>query len=310
MNTLGFSILAIVLSTSIFSQGLRDHLDPEIAAIRAVVDAYISANPARLRQAFLDSMNLYTTDEKGSLRTIPFAEYLQHVTTNSNSPQEERQATIDSIDRTGNVAVAKVTTIRPHARVTDYLSLIRIDDQWKIVNKSFFVEPRNTPAFLPTAPQSASSDRPCMTQDHRRFDFMIGNWHTSDPGSGAVAATEGESAVEALLDSCIVHEHRSVSRQGKQLFDGDAFWGYDSTTKRWLLFYMDDMSHMQVYEGREEPGHLAFYRERPDPDGKLILIRIVYAPSGSSRYTQTVERSTDHGKTWLPAGVTIYQSKH
>lgn len=138
---------------------------------------------------------------------------------------------------------------------------------------------------------------------------MIGTWNTIDPGNGTGAAAEGESTVEAVLDGCIVHEHRSVSRQGKRLFDGDAYWGYDSTTKHWLLFYMDDMSHMQVYEGREENGQLAFHRERPDPDGKLILIRIVYAPEGSSRYTQTVERSGDHGTTWQPGGVTTYQSK-
>jgi Putative lumazine-binding/Protein of unknown function (DUF1579) len=310
MKALGFSILTVVLWTPIFSQGLKGHLDPEIGAIRAVADAYISADPARLREAFLPSMNLYTTDEKGSLRTISFAEFLQRVSANSDARQKERQAAIDSIDRTGNVAIVKITTIRPQARVTDYLSLVRINDQWKIVNKSFFAEPLRTSALVPGVPQAASSDRPCSGQDHRRFDFMIGSWHTSDPGTGTVAAAEGDSSVEALLDGCIVHEHRSVSRQGKRLFDGDAFWGYDSTTKRWLLFYMDDMSHMQVYEGREDPGRLAFYRERPDPDGKLILIRIVYAPAGSSRYTQSVERSADHGTTWQPGGVTTYQSKH
>jgi hypothetical protein len=304
------AFLAIVFGSSVFSQGVKGQLDPEIGAIRAVAEAYISSEPARLREAFLPNMNLYRTDEKGSLRTIPFGEYLQRVSANAGAPHEERQASIDSIDRTGNVGIVKVTTTRPQARVTDYLSLVRINNQWKIVNKTFSVEPRSSSSLIPRVPQNTSPDRPCMAQDHSRFDFMIGTWHTSDPGVGTIAAAEGDSVVEALLDGCIVHEHRSLPRQGKPLFDGDAFWGYDSTTKRWLLFYMDDMSHMQVYEGREEPGHLAFYRERPDPDGKLILIRIVYAPSGSSRYTQTVERSTDQGATWQPGGITTYQSKH
>jgi len=251
-------------------------------------------------------MNLYTTDEKGSLRTIPFAEYLQRVTANANAPHEERQASIDLVERTGNVAIVKVTTIRPQVKVTDYLSLVRIEKQWKIVNKSFSVEPRSS-ALPQSSSQTASTERPCV--DHRRFDFMVGPWHTVDPGTGTVAAAEGESTVETILDGCIVHEHRRLSRQGKRLFDGDAYWGYDSTTKHWLLFYMDDMSHMQVYEGREEKGQLAFYRERPEADGKLILIRIVYAPASSTSYTQTVERSSDHGTTWQPAGVTTYQSK-
>jgi len=119
--------------------------DPEIESIRAVADAYISADPARLRDAFLPSMNLYTTDEKEALRTIPFAEYLQRVSANANAAHEERHSTIDLVDRTGNAAIVKITTVRPKATVTDYLSLVRIEKHWKVVNKTFSVEPRTAP---------------------------------------------------------------------------------------------------------------------------------------------------------------------
>jgi hypothetical protein len=71
---------------------------------------------------------------------------------------------------------------------------------------------------------------------------------------------------------------------------------------------MDDASHAQVYEGREEGGHLAFYRERPDAQGNPVLVRIVYLQAGTG-YTQTAERSSDRGKTWQPGGVTNYQPK-
>jgi putative lumazine-binding protein len=310
MKRLVLFILMMGLLTAAFPKAQTSAVDPEVDAIRAVADVYISADPARLRDAFLPSMNLYTTDEKEGLRTIPFAEYLQRVSANANAAREERQTSIDLVDRAGNVAIVKVTTIRPHGKVTDYLSLVRIEKQWKVVNKAFFVEPRNPSASAPQAQtQTMATDKPCSGLDHHRFDFMIGTWHTIDPGNTTVAAAEGESTVEPMLDGCIVHEHRSLTRQGKRLFDGDAYWGFDSTTKHWLLFYMDDQLHAQVYEGREEAGHLAFYRERLDPDGKLILIRVVYAPASTSSYTQAVERSSDHGATWQPGGVTTYQSK-
>lgn len=310
MKRLVFFILMTGLLAAASSKALTSAVDPEIDAIRAVADAYISADPVRLRDAFLPSTNLYTTDDKEALRTIPFAEYLQRVSTNTNAAREERQASIDLVDRTGNVAIVKITTVRPLVKVTDYLSLVRIEKQWKVVNKTFSVEPRNLSASAPQVrTQVLAADKQCAAPDQRRFHFMIGTWHTIDPGNATVAAAEGESVVEPMLDGCIVHEHRSLTRQGKRLFDGDAYWGYDSTTKHWLLFYMDDLLHMQVYEGRDEAGHLAFYRERPDPDGKLILIRIVYAPASSSSYTQAVERSSDHGATWQPGGVTTYQSK-
>ena len=309
MKRLVLFILIIGLLAAASSKEQTSAVDPEIDAIRAVADAYISADPAKLRDAFLPSTNLYTTDDKETLRTIPFAEYLQRVSANANATREERQARIDLVDRSGNVAIVKVTTIRPQVKVTDYLSLVRIEKQWKVVNKAFFVEPRNLSSSEQSQKQAVAADRPCTEPDHHRFDFMIGTWHTIDPGNATAAATEGESAVEPMLDGCIVHEHRSLTRQGNRVFDGDAYWGYDSTTKHWLLFYMDDLLHMQVYEGREEAGHLAFYRERPDPDGKLILIRIVYAPASTSSYTQAVQRSSDHGATWQPGGVTTYQPK-
>jgi hypothetical protein len=169
-------------------------------------------------------------------------------------------------------------------------------------------EKRTSVAVIAQAAQLSGTDRPCAAADHRRLDFMIGSWNTSDGPANNAPRAEGYSTVEAMLDGCIVHEHRHVTRQGKKLFDGDAYWGYDVTTKRWLLFYLDDASHAQVYEGREDSGHLAFYRERPDPDGKMIVIRITYAPVGNG-YTQAVERSADHGATWTSGGITTYLPK-
>ena len=300
---------ALLLAFAVESICLRaDSADPDAAAIRRVAEAYVSGDPARIREAFLPSMNLYTTDAKEALRTIPFAEYIERVSANAGkAQQEERHSNIELIDYTGNVAVVKITTIRPQATVTDYLSLVRIEKQWKVVSKAFFVGPAKGTTL---GDQSSPTDNAaCADANHHRFDFMIGAWRTSDPGGGAATASEGESSIGTMLAGCVVREHRTLSRQGKRLFDGDAYWGFDTTKKRWLLFYLDDQSHMQVYEGREQDGHLPFYRERPDPDGKKVLIRIVYAPLGASSYTQTVERSSDNGVTWQPGGVTTYQSK-
>src|ERR1700732_4173381 len=184
MQRLVLFILMMGLLTAAFPKAQTNAVDPEVDAIRAVADAYFSADPARLRDAFLPSMNLYTTDEKEGLRTIPFAEYLLRVSANANAAREERQTSIDLVDRAGNVAIVKVTTIRPQVKVTDYLSLVRIEKQWKVVNKAFFVEPRNPSAFAPQAQtQAMATDKPCSALDHHRFEFMIGTWHTIDPGN-------------------------------------------------------------------------------------------------------------------------------
>jgi len=280
----------------------------DVNAIRKVADLYISAQPANLQEAFYPTANLYTTDEKGSLRVISFNEYLDRVKKNSGS-REDRKSTIQSIQHTGNAAIVQVAINAPDVNITDYLSLVRIEGHWKVVSKTFFVERHSGTVVTPQSQNPAVDDSACAQPEHHIFDFLVGSWTTSDSTMPNVAPAEGESKVEAMLGGCIVHEHRHITRQGKKLFDGDAYWGYDVTTKHWLLFYCDDASHAQLYEGRSDAGHLAFYRERPDTDGKTLLIRITYAPAANG-YTQTVERSADHGATWQSGGITIYQPKH
>jgi hypothetical protein len=46
------------------------------------------------------------------------------------------------VDVTGTAAVARVVLDYPNAHFTDYLSLLKINDEWKVVNKIFHVEPR------------------------------------------------------------------------------------------------------------------------------------------------------------------------
>jgi len=309
MNQLALCLLVSGLLTGAFPDDKATGVDPEIDAIRSVADAYISADPTKIRDSFLPGMNLYTTTENGSLRTIPFAEYLQRTLASAAAPREPKEASIDLIDRTGNVAIVKITTLSSDVTVTDYLSLVHIEKRWKVVNKTFLVEPRKPASSRRDEPSGGAESSPCAGREHRRFDFMLGKWHTSDLGSATIAPAEGESTVESMLDGCIIHEHRSLVREGKHLSDGDAYWGYDSTTKHWLLFYLDDQAHMQVYQGEEKAGQLAFFRERPDSNGNSILIRIVYTPASASTYTQTVDRSVNRGQSWEPGGITTYQSK-
>jgi hypothetical protein len=297
-----FVFLAALLPASAQTESSAD-----TEALRKAAEMYVSAQPANLEAAFYPEANLYTTDEKGALRIIPFHEYLERVRKNGGAAAN-RHSTIGAVERTGDAAVVEVVTTAPDLKVTDYLSLLRIQGNWKVVSKTFFVDRHGAQAVADPLAGAKPADPSCATSEHHALEFMIGTWQTSDPGQGNEAPTEGVSTVEAMLDGCVVHEHRHVTRKGKVLFDGDAYWGYDVTTKHSLLFYMDDASHLQVYEGRENDGGLAFYRERPDQDGTPVLIRISYkaAPPG---YTQTVERSKDHGATWKPGGVTTYLPK-
>ena len=48
----------------------------------------------------------------------------------------------ESIDITGDAAVVKLVLDYPSAYITDYMTLLKIDGRWWIVNKAFTVESR------------------------------------------------------------------------------------------------------------------------------------------------------------------------
>jgi hypothetical protein len=51
-------------------------------------------------------------------------------------------ALIESVDVTGNAAVAKIVLDYPTTRLTDYFTLLKVDGEWKIMNKIFYAEPK------------------------------------------------------------------------------------------------------------------------------------------------------------------------
>lgn len=61
----------------------------------------------------------------------------------SGSPAEdeaERRRAIEILDITGSAATGKVVLDYPAIKFTDYMALLKIDGEWKIVNKSFHAE--------------------------------------------------------------------------------------------------------------------------------------------------------------------------
>jgi hypothetical protein len=281
--------------------------DPETAAIRNVVQTYISPDPVKVGTVFLPAANLYVASDQGEVRVIPLSQFLENIAKGAAAGQQRPVMSIDFIDRVGTAATVRITEISATTRVTDYFSLVRGKDGWKIVSKTFNVE-HKTDAASTATPSPATKASPCPSNEAHTFDYMVGYWSTSESPAPTVGAVTGTSRTERILNGCAIWEHRYVEQNGKELFDAHVVWGYDVTTKRMLLFYVDDAAHTQLYEGKQENGGWAFYRERPDQDGKTILIRVTYAKQERG-FTQTVERSKDHGTTWEKGSVTTYGPK-
>jgi hypothetical protein len=53
-----------------------------------------------------------------------------------------RKRSIEIVDVTGNAATGKIVLDYPDAHIVDYMSLLKTNGEWKIINKIFNVEPK------------------------------------------------------------------------------------------------------------------------------------------------------------------------
>ena len=115
------------------------------AEVRAVLESYFrgqaTGDGSHFRPIFQPSANLYWIRE-GKYTERPSAEWMASYTGKPAADEAERKRRIASIDITGNAAAAKLVSEYPTALVTDYMSLLKTEGGWKVVAKTFVVQPR------------------------------------------------------------------------------------------------------------------------------------------------------------------------
>jgi hypothetical protein len=110
-------------------------VDEDDEAIKATVQHYFDSG-YEMRKAFYPDANMWYVRD-GELNQIPIQDFLKRVEDNAGRSQGEVTKSIVSIDRFGNAAVAKLELLYPNSVIYDYMSLLKIDGEWLIVNKIF-----------------------------------------------------------------------------------------------------------------------------------------------------------------------------
>lgn len=139
------SVIVLALLVCAVSAVAAD--DPEHAAIVAVVDqayvhgVHIDGDADRMRAGMHDSFVMFVQSDKGISQLTRDA-WIERLAASkaraANAPKPEIKGDITVLDRSGNAAVAKVALFRDGKQIfTDYISLYRFDDGWKLVAKTF-----------------------------------------------------------------------------------------------------------------------------------------------------------------------------
>jgi putative lumazine-binding protein len=123
----------------------RAQAAPEEAKVRQTVETYLHGlkfnDVPSLQKAFYPEAKLYFVKKDGTLGQLSQEQWYQGFE-GSAGKEEAGDLRIASVDVTGNAASVKVVETYPKSVYTDYISLLKLGGEWRIVNKIYVAEPR------------------------------------------------------------------------------------------------------------------------------------------------------------------------
>jgi hypothetical protein len=119
--------------------------DKEIESAKIPLNSYLqgqsTGDPEFIRQAFHKDARIMAFRD-GKLTNLSVEDFAIRFNGKSANDEAGRKRTIENLDISGNAAAAKIVLDYPTIKFVDYMTLLKIDGEWKIVNKSFYAEPK------------------------------------------------------------------------------------------------------------------------------------------------------------------------
>ena len=139
------AFLALLLPPLAAAAAPPEEADP---AVRAPVEAYLRGHATgdgeEWRKAFHPSA-MVTGLRDGKLQAMTAPEFVSRAPGKPPADEAKRKRRIVSIDVAGDAAVAKVELDYPAVFFVDYLSLLKVDGEWKIAQKTYTGTSRKAP---------------------------------------------------------------------------------------------------------------------------------------------------------------------
>jgi hypothetical protein len=144
MNRVVVAALAAVLVAGIYAQAQSPA--SEEAAVREALNHYLQGHATgkgeEHAKVFHPESKLFWIAD-GQLRTRTSAEYIAGASGKPAADEAKRKRRIAMVDIAGNAAIARVELDYPDVKFVDYMSLLKVDGRWQIVNKTFYADRRS-----------------------------------------------------------------------------------------------------------------------------------------------------------------------
>lgn len=139
------TILAVLLvvAAACFSLGWAGQKSADETAVRQTVQNYLHGlkhnDVEGLKKAFWPDAKLFFVMRDGKLGQLTQEDWYKSFAASAGK-EEEGDLRITALDITGNAASVKVEEDYPASKYTDYLSLLKFNNEWRIVNKIYTSE--------------------------------------------------------------------------------------------------------------------------------------------------------------------------
>jgi Putative lumazine-binding len=139
------TLLSAVCFVALLPTPAQQSPNKDEAGVRACIEDYFRGHATgvgdHFRKAFHQDAKLFFIRD-GQVTQWTLQEYAGRASGKPAPDEAQRKRRIESIDITGNAAFAKIVLDYPAVTFTDYMSLLKIGDEWKIVNKTFYAQPK------------------------------------------------------------------------------------------------------------------------------------------------------------------------
>jgi hypothetical protein len=131
------SVIIAFLVLSVYTTAFAQNKTDDRQGVKECLENYMSGSGDRLEKAFHPSATMKYIDYKsGEFKDVPIAEFISRVKSNPNAGKD-RKIEIVSMNIEGNAAQAKIKIETANVVMNDYMNLLKINGEWKIVSKIF-----------------------------------------------------------------------------------------------------------------------------------------------------------------------------
>lgn len=155
--------------------------------------------------------------------------------------------------------------------------------------------------LLVHAPMWARQPTQCAAEQHRQFDFWIGEWNVSDMRGQPL----GTNRIERTVGGCALSE----SWQGVSGSRGQSLSAWDPGDNKWHQTWVDSEGTVLMIAGGIVNGEMVMEGERRLADGTETLERLTWTPNKDGTIRQRWQSSRDRGMRWTTVFDGVYRKR-